>query len=168
MPVVQVFEFHVDGPPVQQGSKTAYIRGGRAMVTDQNQKTLRPYRERVSYAAGQAYRGEQLEGAVVIVLEFSFVRPKSVRRDRPFVKPDIDKLQRSVLDALTDSGVIRDDAQVTKITAEKVYAESAGVHVRVGQYLPGPSALNAAGGQTTRHSSAPGDQSAPFSPKGKQ
>lgn len=134
MGIVQVFEFFVPGKPVQQGSKTAFVAGKRAVIFDQNAKALKPFREKVSIAAMNAYDGKQLEGAVVLQLEFRFERPKSVKRDRPFVKPDIDKLQRSILDSLTDSKAIKDDAQVTKITAEKLYAAEAGVHVRVGQY----------------------------------
>lgn len=40
----------------------------------------------------------------------------------PIGKPDLDKLCRAVLDALTDAGVWRDDSQVASLCAHKVYA----------------------------------------------
>ena len=59
-------------------------------------------------------------------------RPKTVKvrkRPLPIVKPDLDKLVRSVLDAL--SGVVfADDAQVTGLLTVKRY-EQAGVPVGV-------------------------------------
>jgi Holliday junction resolvase RusA-like endonuclease len=39
----------------------------------------------------------------------------------PAKRPDVDKLARACLDALTQSGAIRDDAQVVMLGATKVY-----------------------------------------------
>jgi crossover junction endodeoxyribonuclease RusA len=39
----------------------------------------------------------------------------------PTTRPDLDKLLRSTLDALTDSGVIHDDAQVVHVAMAKAY-----------------------------------------------
>ncbi len=38
-------------------------------------------------------------------------------------KPDLDKLERAILDALTKSGVIKDDALVVDLVASKHYAD---------------------------------------------
>lgn len=127
-----MFHFWVPGTPVQQGSKTARAIGGHAVMWDQNTKSLRPWRKAVKEAASAAYSGPMLDGALVAVLEFRFVRPASVRREWPSVKPDLDKLQRSILDALTDSKTIKDDGRFVRITATKVYADVAGALVRVG------------------------------------
>jgi Holliday junction resolvase RusA-like endonuclease len=42
------------------------------------------------------------------------------------VKPDVDKLIRAVLDALTDAGVFRDDSRVVQVSATKIYADKPG------------------------------------------
>lgn len=58
-------------------------------------------------------------------IEFGFVRPKSVsEKKRPFhtVKPDIDKLGRAILDALTNVAY-KDDSQVTQLLLKKKYAD---------------------------------------------
>lgn len=54
-------------------------------------------------------------------------RPSSVpyrQRQEPTVKPDIDKLQRALHDALTDSRLIADDSIITTVKATKVYVNS--------------------------------------------
>lgn len=132
MRAVEAFRFWVPGTPVQQGSKTARAVGDHAVMWDQNAKALKPWRKTVKEAAAAAYAGPMLDDALVAVLEFRFLRPKSVRREWPSVKPDVDKLQRSIFDALTDSKTIRDDARFVRVTASKVYADVAGVLVRVG------------------------------------
>jgi Holliday junction resolvase RusA-like endonuclease len=61
-------------------------------------------------------------GPVKVQITFHLPRPKSrpKRHTHPDVRPDLDKLQRAVLDALT--GIAwRDDAQVCAIAAEKCY-----------------------------------------------
>jgi Holliday junction resolvase RusA-like endonuclease len=127
----------VPGVPVQQGSKVAFIAGGRAKLRDANASNLKPWRKTVKLAAAAAMTGRQpLEDEPLVVsLEFRFVRGKTVRRAMPHVYPDLDKLIRSIFDSFTDAGVWGDDGQVVKTTAEKVYASSPGVMVRVGRYL---------------------------------
>jgi len=70
------------------------------------------------------------KGAVQIALTFVFNKPKTVKRNEPHVRPDLDKLIRAVLDGLTDVAY-EDDQQVTAITATKVYGENQGVWIRV-------------------------------------
>lgn len=136
-----VLTFAVEGvTPVPQGSKSAKLipapgtkHGVRAVLYDDNDKLLRPYRKAVAEAARAAWGGrEPLEGPVALVGEFRFVRPKSVRRAHMTVKPDKDKLERAICDALTEAGVWRGDQQVVVSRTEKVYAEEAGVHMSVG------------------------------------
>lgn len=135
--VDETLRLFVPGVPVPQGSKTAFVVGKRAVVTDANAKALKPWRALVKAAAVEALHGREplVDEPLVVSVEFRFVRPKSVRRELPHVKPDVDKLLRAVLDALTDAHVWGDDSQVVKAAAEKVYAPSAGVLVRVGRYI---------------------------------
>ena len=130
----QVCDFLVEGTPVPQGSKTGFVVGKRAIVTDANKTQLKPWRQVVAAAARAAYDGPRIEGPVLLVVEFRFLRPKSVKREWPSVKPDLDKLERALLDGLTDSGIWRDDSQVVSMPSKKVYAERAGVHVQLGEY----------------------------------
>jgi crossover junction endodeoxyribonuclease RusA len=67
---------------------------------------------------------------VTITMDFIFTRPKTVKRLMPTVPPDLDKLVRAVLDALTAIAYI-DDSQVVEIYAKKTYGLSPGVKVQV-------------------------------------
>ncbi len=137
MRAFQVAEFFVPGAPVPQGSKKGFARGGRVQLVDDNANVLGPWRATVTAIARAKYLGPMVEGPVLLICEFAFVRPKSVtakKRPFPTVKPDLDKLMRALCDGITDAGLWRDDAQVVKAVPEKVYAERAGVLVRVGEY----------------------------------
>jgi Holliday junction resolvase RusA-like endonuclease len=126
--------FTVVGEPIPQGSKSAYVRGGRAVIADDN-KHLKRWRKDVTAAAAHVRPAEPIDGDLVVAIEFRLVQPKSVRRERPNVRPDVDKLIRSVFDGITDSGLWSDDARVVTVWASKVYAPKAGAYVRVGRYL---------------------------------
>jgi len=77
------------------------------------------------------------EGAVALNITFYMPRPKSCPKTRlyPEVRPDVDKLERCVLDALT--GVLyADDGQVTDLQSRKRYSEKVGIVIeatRLGQ-----------------------------------
>lgn len=55
-----------------------------------------------------------------------------VERPRPTVTPDIDKVLRAVLDALTEARAYDDDAQVVSVVSEQVYTTaSEGLYLRL-------------------------------------
>jgi Holliday junction resolvase RusA-like endonuclease len=63
-------------------------------------------------------------------------RPRSAPKSRlwPDRKPDLDKLERGCLDALTSAAVIEDDARVVRLSSWKRYAlpgEATGVGVTI-------------------------------------
>jgi crossover junction endodeoxyribonuclease RusA len=114
--------FQVFGDPVAQGSKRAFVVKNRAVVVDDNKAPLKSWRTAVTDVARAELNGATPElGPVRITLMFFLRRPQRPKADVPITKPDIDKLARAVLDGMTDAGVIRDDAQVTTLTARKRY-----------------------------------------------
>ncbi len=132
--------FFVAGVPVPQGSKSAFVRGGRAVVVEGSNKDQRDrhaaWRADVARGASVAHNGaEPILGAVAVRLEFFMPLPKSdPYRPSHVSAPDLDKLIRNVLDALTNSGVIRDDSQVHMLEARKSYARypaTVGVNVEI-------------------------------------
>jgi Holliday junction resolvase RusA-like endonuclease len=111
------------GKPQPQGSSRAFVVNGKPVITSAN-KNLKPWRTVVEWEARNQWQGQPpLKGAVLVWLEFRLHRPKSVKREIPTVKPDLDKMIRSVLDALTSAHVWDDDAQVWAIHASKRYAD---------------------------------------------
>lgn len=128
-----MISFFVPGKPQAQGSKVKTTWGMREM-----NKELGPWRERVALVAHEAKSQDQLfiEGEVAVELQFVLYRPTHAPKTKLLPgtkKPDLDKLIRGVLDALTQV-LWSDDAQVTKVIATKRVAdhgETPGVHVQV-------------------------------------
>jgi Holliday junction resolvase RusA-like endonuclease len=138
--------FIVLGPPAPAGSKQAFVRGGKAIVTDASKRS-RPWKSRVSAAAQDAMNGaEPFDGPVLLRLTFTVKRPLShfkstgelgaagIRKPWPTSRPDALKLARAVEDALTGI-VYRDDAQIVLEAVSKHYATAEGVAVEVLELL---------------------------------
>lgn len=132
-------EFRVRGIPVPQGSFTARTDGaGHAFVVRNNRSNLVAWRHSISDEARDAmHLIPAFRVPVAVSLTFDLAKPVSrPKKDRfPDRKPDLDKLIRAALDALTGV-VFVDDAQVVKIMARKkwadpVYDEGPGLSVEV-------------------------------------
>lgn len=123
--------FFVAGVPIPQGSKKGYRRGPGVQIVDDNKKTLLPWRAEVARVAEATWAyGAPIDGPVRVAVAFVLPRPKSVKRDRPHVAPDIDKLLRALFDGITDAGVVwADDSRVVEVEATKHYGDVPGVHV---------------------------------------
>jgi len=118
-------QFFVAGRPVPQGS-LKFINGHAIHMRAQD---LALWRADIARVAKSVIWEKAVE-SVEVHLTFTLLKPKTVKRNEPFVRPDIDKLIRAVLDGLT--GVAYDDdQQVTKITAIKEYGTVEGVLIRI-------------------------------------
>jgi Holliday junction resolvase RusA-like endonuclease len=127
-----VIELDVLGLPAPQGSKRGFVVGNRAVVVEGGSKTAREkvgtWRQDVIDACTR-YRllfpdtTAPTAGPVRVELRFALPRPKSAPKSRrwPTVKPDLDKLVRSTLDALKLGQMYQDDSQVVDLWARKTY-----------------------------------------------
>lgn len=123
--VVTAVSFTVPGTAAPQGSKR-HVGHGRMI---ESSKAVGPWRERVALVAHQTMRDpgphELITGPVTVAINFVLHRPVSTpkRRTPPAVKkPDLDKLVRAILDAITGI-VIADDSQVINLVASKELAQ---------------------------------------------
>jgi crossover junction endodeoxyribonuclease RusA len=101
---------------------------------------LKGWQQKAALAIAKAREGRPLEaGPVSLIAEFRFARPPShytktgaLRAGAPQApgRPDLDKLLRALLDALTGVA-FKDDAQIIDIDATKRYCDPPGVLVRV-------------------------------------
>lgn len=128
----------VTGTPIPQGSKSASVIKGRAVLRDANASNLKPWRAHVDATARDAIRyHDTITSPVRVWLTFAFPRPTShyrtgrnahlLRDNAPRHATshglgDVDKLTRAVLDALTTAGVWTDDALVVDLRVRKHYA----------------------------------------------
>lgn len=135
-------QFFVPGQPIPKGSKRAIARPGCRPVIIEDNKRTKPWAKAIRYKALQAMADRSFEmstESVEVSIIFWLSRPKGLSRKVSAMtkKPDIDKLVRNVLDALT--GVVyRDDALVVRLVVEKSYADGSlytGALVRVRSFL---------------------------------
>ena len=128
--------FMVIGLPVPQGDLTCQGGKGKHILYHSNDKTLKPWREKITAAARRwidetAPKGQPLDG----MLTWSLPRPLShygtgrnagrLKDSAPLYpteRPDVDKLTRAVFDAVKQSGRIHDDALFVDATIRKRYA----------------------------------------------
>ena len=133
--------FTVEGIPAPQGSKRAFNHRhtGRVVMIESAGDRLKVWRQTVTLKARSVAAQQSWEppAAVTTSVQFYLPRPKSHYRTGRFAgqlkpsaplfhvtKPDSDKLLRAINDALTDAGVIRDDATITNINVQKTYADT--------------------------------------------
>ena len=119
-----MINFFVEGEPAPQGSKNGFVKNGRVVMVESSKK-VKPWRSAVTEQTACYLSWNTLEAMttpVEIALVFHLPRPKSVTRDWPSVKPDLDKLIRSTFDGLTTGGLYTDDALVIAVSASKQYA----------------------------------------------
>lgn len=123
--------FSIIGTPSPQGSKKAFVVGKRARLVESAGPALAYWRNQVSIEAMKAYRDAELltplTGPLTVHIDFRFPmpasRPKKTRTTGwqwKTTAPDIDKLCRSTLDALTAAALIEDDARIVHLTATKI------------------------------------------------
>ena len=135
--------YRIEGVAIPQGSKTATVINGRAVMFDSNKK-LKEWRrsvteqiktqfaEQVLFADVAPFPAKVPLGVVMIV---RLPKPKTVKRFLPSVKPDLDKLIRGIFDSATDAGIWAGDEQVTYVNATKVYCrEDEAPHVKITVY----------------------------------
>jgi Holliday junction resolvase RusA-like endonuclease len=123
-------QFECIGIPKAQPRVKAFSRGGRAGVYDPG--TANDWKTVVRNACLEVWNKVVIDEPVAVELIFYLPRPKSHFKksgelNKPAdswvtKKPDLDNLEKAVLDALTDIGLWRDDSLVVKVSKEKVYA----------------------------------------------
>lgn len=134
-----LLELRVPGLPVPQGSKRVVPTAQGHRLVEGNEKTLKPWRSTIALEAADAFDGQPTRAAVRVTLAFSFPRPSAhygtgrnadlLKASAPAyktTKPDIDKLTRAVLDALTGVAFV-DDSQVAELVAVKRFGPASAV-----------------------------------------
>lgn len=124
-------QFVVYGVAQPQGSKSARVLGGKAILTEgfgDGPRKRKAWRQAVADGARawqETHRAALIEGPIRLELWFFLPRPASApkRVFAPAKKPDLSKLTRSAEDSL--KGIIwRDDSEVVDSHTFKRFADS--------------------------------------------
>jgi len=109
----------IHGTPKAQPRVKAYRRGSHVGVYTPN--TADEWKAQVTLAA-IPHRGRFATGPLQLYVEFYLPRPQAHKNDDYVaVKPDLDNLLKSTMDALSNAGVWHDDAQVAAVVMSKRY-----------------------------------------------
>lgn len=121
-----IASFFIHGIPKGQPRPRAFVRNGHAAVYDAG--TAEGWKSAIAIAAKTMRPSSPLCGPVRVDAVYCFPRPKRLlRKCSPSgmiphtAKPDRDNLDKATLDALTQIGFWRDDAQVCDGVTRKVY-----------------------------------------------
>ena len=132
--IALIIKFEVRGKPEPQGStKAFYIKSIGRTVTTSSNRNLKGWRQRIAEEAQKVAPDALILEPVSIAVGFQMPKPKNYPKKRKLFhtkKPDLDKLIRSVGDAITNV-LIRDDSQIISIVAEKIYSDTPGCTVSI-------------------------------------
>ena len=86
-----------------------------------NKKTV-SFQNKIKAIALSKYKGPLIEGPFKARITFFIEKPKSVKRHYPSVKPDLDNLSKSFMDALQEI-IFKNDSLAIDLRLSKRYAE---------------------------------------------
>lgn len=136
----------VPGDPAAQPRHQVAVRGGFAKAYIPSKNPIHAWKKAVQVAAINArIRNLRIEGPVGVSFVFVMPRPaahhfgadraRPVRDSAPYwhtSKPDLDNLEKAVLDALADVGVFHTgDQQVCRVHKDKIYGSQTCVHLTI-------------------------------------
>ena len=120
-------------PVAAMGSKKGFVVKGRAIVVDDNPKKLRSFQAELRVAMHEVKPEKIHLGPIQVTMIFWLPRPKGhygtgknagklkgSAPGRPITKPDVDKVQRAILDVGTGLW-FKDDSQVVDARVMKQY-----------------------------------------------
>jgi len=124
-----VYQLFVNGIPKAQ-PRPRLAGNGKAY----NPKSADAWKNQI-IAAFLSCRREKIRTSVCVKVSFFFPMKKGMQITNECIrhdsKPDIDNLQKAVLDALTNAGIWQDDSLVYKIEADKWYGPTDGAGARI-------------------------------------
>ncbi len=130
---VTVISFVVDGTPVAQPRHRATARGGFVHHYLPTEHPIHAYKQSIAIKASEQ-NVATIEGAIRLDLLFSFLHPKRNKNHKAqfkISKPDLDNLEKAVMDSLTDSGIWCDDAQVVEKHSAKIFGDTQGTCITI-------------------------------------
>lgn len=135
-----IYEFEIPGPVTGKGRPRINTYTCRAYTPNKTKE----YEELTKqYFVLKYPRYIPLEGRIKVSIIAYFKIPKGTNKSNselmlkgiisPTKKPDVDNIEKIVLDAM-NTLAFKDDSQITKLDIEKVYSEEEKVYVKIEEY----------------------------------
>lgn len=86
-------------------------------------KKTTDYEKLIAYEWKKKYKNLILKGAVKLDLVFVFKKAKSCKKDYHTQRPDLDNLEKAILDGLNKVAFV-DDCQVVELNSKKVFSDT--------------------------------------------
>ena len=80
---------------------------------------------------GRFRPADPTRGGVALVVKWCFPRGEHADGEYRITKPDVDNLQKLLMDCMTAEGFWGDDAQVASLVVEKFWAQVPGIYIRM-------------------------------------
>lgn len=135
-----MIRLYVQGKPIPKGNHKAFQRGSKIFITDAQGGTLSDWQDAIRVQARKYCKSPISETVFFLRVTFMFKHPKNhytAKGDKSkhwryyhVKRPDVDKLLRAVLDALTGT-VYDDDSQVQLLNSTKKYADVEGAIIEI-------------------------------------
>lgn len=81
------------------------------------------YENLIAYEWKRRYKDLILKGAIKLDLLFCFKKAKSCKKDYHTQRPDIDNLEKAILDGLNKVAFV-DDCQVVEMKSQKIFSDA--------------------------------------------
>lgn len=111
---------------IQPKQRPRHLKNGHTYTP----RETKEYEELVAWSYKAQTDGYVFKGPLTVTMLFTFVKPKSAKRDYPTVRPDIDNIIKSVTDGLNNIAW-EDDSQICRLIAEKQYGTKEKVYVLI-------------------------------------
>jgi len=86
-------------------------------------KKTADYEKLIAFEWKRRYKNLILKGAVKLDLLFCFKKAKSCKKDYHTQRPDVDNLEKAILDGLNKTAFV-DDCQVVEMKSKKVFSDT--------------------------------------------
>lgn len=122
----------------QKGLKITRSRTGKYYPQFYEKPEVRAAKRKLYYSIQDHRPAEPISGAIELMIVWAFdigTKPKKYINQFRTTRPDLDNLNKSIMDILTDLKFWNDDSQVAKLLLMKrwVRPEDAGIHITINQ-----------------------------------